>query len=101
MMRPRFALRSGRGPAAALLTRVRLELRSSMRPVRGLMERLTLGLLLLALIGLPARADSMADALANFTTDSFVDTEKGIAQVAASGAPTAEAVLQALANRQL
>ena len=48
-----------------------------------------------------AHADALDDALAHFTAGDFAETDTGISQVAASGAPRAEAILQALKNGQL
>ena len=48
-----------------------------------------------------SRADEADDALAKFTTDRFADTEKGIADLAASGLPAASDILDALANNRL
>jgi len=48
-----------------------------------------------------ARAASLADALAHFTTDDFDETAIGISEVAASGSPRAEAIIRALENEHL
>jgi urea transport system permease protein len=48
-----------------------------------------------------ARADTLDDTLARFLDDKFPQTEKAVGELAASGAPNAEAVLQALADGRL
>jgi len=48
-----------------------------------------------------ARADALDDALARFTTNSFSETTAAIVDLAATGAPTAPAVLDALADGRL
>jgi urea transport system permease protein len=48
-----------------------------------------------------ARAASLDDAIAQFTTDDFSDTNDGINEVAASGSPRAETIIRALQNGQL
>src|SRR5260370_36909540 len=48
-----------------------------------------------------ARADALDDTLALFLDDKFPQTEKAIGQVAASGAPTATQILEALADNRL
>jgi urea transport system permease protein len=48
-----------------------------------------------------ARATSLADALAHFTTDDFDETAIGISEVAASGSPRAEDIIRALENEHL
>jgi urea transport system permease protein len=66
----------------------------------GLLKLLVgLGLLWLALA--PVRAEPLDDALARLGADSFAETEKAIAEIVASGAPTAEAILTALTDRRL
>jgi urea transport system permease protein len=65
-----------------------------------------IGLALLALAvfssgGQPALAQGLDRAVERFAADSFGDTEAAIADVAASGAPQAAAILQALAERRL
>jgi urea transport system permease protein len=48
-----------------------------------------------------AHAGALDDALAHFTAGDFDETDTGISQVAASGSPRAEAILQALEKGQL
>ena len=48
-----------------------------------------------------ARAASLVDSLAHFTTDDFDETAIGISEVAASGSPRAEAIIRALENEHL
>jgi urea transport system permease protein len=48
-----------------------------------------------------ARAASVADAIAHFTTDDFSETLTGIREVTASGDPRAEAIIRALQDGQL
>ena len=64
------------------------------------MRRLaSFALLLLALCTAPltsAHADAVDDAMARFAQDKFPETEKGVDALAASGAPTTAAVLDAL-----
>jgi urea transport system permease protein len=55
----------------------------------------------LALGGTVARAASLTDALAHFTTDDFSETLIGINEVAASGDPRALIVIRALQDGQL
>ena len=50
---------------------------------------------------LGARADAVDDALAHFAQDKFPETEKGIDALAASGAPSAAAALDALSAGRL
>ncbi len=64
----------------------------------------TLLLALLAwtlLAAAPSSADPVDDALAHFSADKFSETEKGVDALAASGAPTAAAVLDALKDGRL
>ncbi len=49
----------------------------------------------------PARAAALDDAIAHFTAGDFDETATGINEVAASGSPRAQIVLQALQNGQL
>ncbi|MCW6512475.1 urea ABC transporter permease subunit UrtB [Hyphomicrobiales bacterium BP6-180914] len=49
----------------------------------------------------PARADAIDDALGHFAQDKFPETDKGIDSLSGSGAPTAAAVMDALANNRL
>ncbi len=53
------------------------------------------------LTSLPACADPVDDALAHFAPDKFPETERGVDAIAASGAPTASAVLNALGDGRL
>jgi urea transport system permease protein len=48
-----------------------------------------------------ARAASLSEALAHFTTDDFSETNTGVNEVAASGDPRAEAILRALQDGTL
>lgn len=48
-----------------------------------------------------ANADPLTDALARFKANSFSETEKAIDEIAASGAPHAAAILEALTDRRL
>ena len=48
-----------------------------------------------------ARADATDDALAHFAQDKFPETERGVDDLAASGAPTTMAVLDALGDNRL
>ena len=61
---------------------------------------LAIGLLMPGSQGV-AIASSFDDALARLAADSFPETEKAIAEIAASGAATAENILAALADRRL
>ncbi len=66
------------------------------------LRRLLAALLLLLCSALPAAAGQLPEeAIQRFLQDSFADTEAGIAATAASGAPHASAVLQALLDRRL
>ena len=56
---------------------------------------------LLLAAGAPASAQSYAEALAKFTTDSYSDTDAGIAGVATSGNPLAAQVIEALQDGRL
>ena len=62
---------------------------------------LVAGLLGAGLTPTSLRADAIDDVLAKFATDRFADTEKGIQDLAASGAATGPAMLDALAANQL
>ncbi len=53
------------------------------------------------LFAVPAYADSLDAALNRFAADDFTETETAIAEIAASGAPSAQAILEALAARRL
>src|SRR5579859_1354355 len=52
-------------------------------------------------LSVPARADALDDTLARFAADKFPESEKAIAELAASGAPTAQNVLEALTDNRL
>ncbi len=56
---------------------------------------------LLFAAGTPAGAQGYADALAKFTTDSYSDTDAGIAAVATSGNPLAAQLIEALQDGRL
>ena len=60
---------------------------------------LALCLAVVAAVG-PARAD-LGPALTRFAEDSFAETGKAVDEIAASGAPNAAAILEALADRRL
>ncbi len=49
----------------------------------------------------PAFADALDDAVAHFSADKFPQTQQAIDEIVASGAPTAPAILEALANNRL
>jgi urea transport system permease protein len=49
----------------------------------------------------PARAAALDDAIAHFTADDFDETATGINEVATSGSPRAQIILQALQNGEL
>ena len=69
--------------------------------VAGLLVRsLCLVTSLLLLFVLPARAD-LPTSLARFAEDSFPETAKAIEEIAASGAPNAAFIIEALADRRL
>ena len=56
----------------------------------------------LLLVAAPqARAQSTSDILAALTTDKFPDTERALTEIAASGLPTAPAIIEALAANRL
>ncbi|CAH1669833.1 MULTISPECIES: urea ABC transporter permease subunit UrtB [unclassified Chelatococcus] len=59
-----------------------------------------LGILVAAIVQ-PALAQETRAAFATLATDNYGDIEKGVAAVAESGAPTAEAVLNALGDNRL
>ena len=52
-------------------------------------------------MGCSANAQSFEEALAKFTTDSFIDTDEAISGVAASGNPLAIRVIEALQEGRL
>jgi urea transport system permease protein len=62
---------------------------------------LILSLVLAVFLPGVAAAGPLDDALARFAADSFPETEKAIDELAASGEPHVQAVLQALADRRL
>jgi urea transport system permease protein len=68
--------------------------------IRSICALLLLGCMILA-SGVPARADALDDALARFAADKFPESEKGIGELAASGAPTAQKILEALSDNRL
>jgi urea transport system permease protein len=51
--------------------------------------------------GGPARADALDDTLARFAADKFPESEKAVGELATSGAPTAQEILEALADNRL
>ena len=57
--------------------------------------------LLAVLSAVPAAARPLDSALAHFAADKFAETEKGLAEVAASGSPQAAAILRALGDGRL
>ncbi|MGD1038830.1 MAG: urea ABC transporter permease subunit UrtB [Roseiarcus sp.] len=62
----------------------------------------TIGLLFcLVSGGAAARADSLDDTLARFAEDKFASSEKAVGELAASGAPTAQKILEALEDNRL
>ena len=75
------------------------------RPRRSLAARLSMllvGLVWLAgLTALPARADTIPEALAHFSADKFPETEKGVDGLISSGDPAAATILKALGDGQL
>jgi urea transport system permease protein len=72
----------------------------AMRPGRAFLTALLLTFCLV-LAASHARADALDDALAQFTTDDFSDTNDGIQAVAASGSPRAEIIIHALQDGKL
>jgi len=60
-----------------------------------------IAIVLLTLCAGSAHADALDEALARFLDDKFPQTEKAIGELAASGAPTAAAILEALADGRL
>ncbi len=58
-------------------------------------------LILPGLCAVPARAAPVDDALAHFAADRFPETDRGIDALIAAGAPTAPAILAALADGRL
>ncbi|HEV3043287.1 MAG TPA: urea ABC transporter permease subunit UrtB [Roseiarcus sp.] len=48
-----------------------------------------------------ARADALDDTLARFAADKFPESEKAVGELAASGAPTAQNILEALSDNRL
>ena len=72
------------------------------KPRAGLIHAASLLLALVLSIGaLPARAEPIDDALAHFAADKFPETDKGIDDLIATGAPTTPAILDALTNGRL
>jgi urea transport system permease protein len=76
------------------------------RPMGGKTEAsmasfLAMLVLFLALLAVPARAQSYDAALDRFLSDSFPDTEAGIAALQTAGDPRGVAVLEALLDRRL
>ena len=71
----------------------------------GRLVTLAAGLMIAAGLALaspaPALADSASDALALIASPKFPDIEKGVTELAASGAPNAGAVLEAMADGRL
>ena len=63
--------------------------------------RLCLAGILLAGLALQARAQDLDTILGKFLTDTYSDTDAGVTALAASGAPTAALVVEALANGRL
>ncbi len=53
------------------------------------------------LLAVPAWADGLDAALNRFAADDFTETETAIAEIASSGAPNAQAILEALSARHL
>ncbi len=72
------------------------------KPRAGLIHAAALLLAMVLSIGsLPARAAPLDDALAHFAADKFPETDKGIDDLIATGAPTTPAILDALTNGRL
>ena len=65
-----------------------------------IMRRLCLPVIMIMLLSVPARAD-LAGSLARFAADDFAETAVAIQEIAASGAPNAAAIIEALADRRL
>jgi urea transport system permease protein len=72
-----------------------------MRNRSALLLCLAAGLLALILGAATARAASFEEALARFTADSYSETDTAIAEIAASGHPNAQAIIEALAEGRL
>ncbi len=78
--------------------------RNPLRRFAGLMACVLTCLVLAAGLGLsgtPARADAVDDALALIASPKFPDIEKGVTELAASGAPEAATVIEALGDGRL
>ncbi|HXW20600.1 MAG TPA: urea ABC transporter permease subunit UrtB [Roseiarcus sp.] len=69
------------------------------RPIYAVLV-LLLACLALGSVG-AARADGLDDTLARFTLDKFPESEKAVGELATSGAPTAQKILEALADNRL
>ena len=74
------------------------------RHLGQIMARTGLGILAVVLclfVALPAKAGPLEDAIPLFAADNFADTSTAIDLVAASGAPQAGSILEALVDRRL
>jgi urea transport system permease protein len=69
--------------------------------VRATLFHLLMALAVLLYVPAPVAAAPLDDALARLAADSFPETEKAIAGIAASGAETASAILDAMGDRRL
>ncbi|HLJ70033.1 MAG TPA: urea ABC transporter permease subunit UrtB [Roseiarcus sp.] len=56
---------------------------------------------LVAALGAPARADPLDDTLARFAADKYSESEKAVGELAASGAPAAQTIIEALSDNRL
>jgi urea transport system permease protein len=57
--------------------------------------------MMMLLLALPSRAESLDAAINRLAADDFSETETAIGEIAASGAPNAQAILEAMAARRL
>ena len=69
--------------------------------VEAAIVRLLLAVMLCGCAGVAAIAATFDSALSRFNADSFSETEAAIGEIAASGSPSAPAVLQALGSAKL
>jgi len=72
-----------------------------MRNLASRLLCLAAGLIAIFLIVAPAQAASFEEALALFANDSYADTDKAVSEIAASGHPQAQAIVEALAAGRL
>ena len=73
----------------------------NMRVVTHVLTAVLIAAALLAVGAMPGRAQTIESALARFSADSFGETDTAITEIAASGHPRAQAIVQAIQDGRL